>query len=97
MSKRGRAHPDAVAIASNALSNSSSAPVSEADVLSILTTGDGPGHLVRALFGDCAFETLDRIGAQAGLSRAGIRTAYAFAKRVHAAANADLEAEDGGG
>lgn len=95
MSRPGQAHPDVFAIAVNALSNASRNPVSEADVRSILTTGDGPGHLVRALFGDCAFETLDRLGMRAGLSRAEIRKAYAFAKRVHAAANADLEAEDG--
>ena len=49
--------------------------------------------LVRALFGDCGFETLDRLGAHAGLSRAKIRTAYAHAKRIHAAANADLDGE----
>ena len=95
MSGRGQADPDAVVIAVNALSNSSRTPVSAEDVMSILRTGDGPGHLVRALFGDCAFETLDRLGAQAGLSQADIRTTYAYAKRVHAAANADLEAEDG--
>lgn len=91
------ANTDAVAIALNALSNVSRSPVTKADIVSILTTGDGPGHLVRALFDDCGFETLDRLGAQAGLSRAEIRTAYAYAKRVHAAANADLDAEDDGG
>ena len=90
------ANSDAVAIALNALSNASRGPVSKADIGPILATGDGPGHLVRALFGDCALETLDRLGAQAGLSRADIRKAYAYAKRVHAAANADLEADDGG-
>ena len=87
------ANSDSVAIALNALSNSSRGPVSEAEIVSILATGDGPGHLVRALFGDCAFETLDRLGAHAGLSRAEIRAAYAHAKRVHAAANADFEAD----
>ena len=57
----------------------------------MLATGDGPGHLVRALFGDCSFETLDRIGAEHGVSRSTIRTAYAHARATHAAANEEME------
>ena len=64
---------DGIAIALNALANASREPVSEADLLPILATGDGPGHLVRALFGDCSFDTLDRLGATLGLSRDRVR------------------------
>ena len=84
---------DGIAIALNALANASREPVSEADLLPILSTGDGPGHLVRALFGDCSFDTLDRLGVALGLSRDRVRQSYARAKARHGAANSDLDAE----
>ena len=84
---------DRIATALNALANASREPVSEADLLSILSTGDGPGHLVRALFGACSFDTLDRLGAALGLSRDRGRQSYARAKARHGAANSDLDAE----
>ncbi len=80
-----------MATALNAVSNSSRTPVAEDEILAILATGDGPGHLVRALFGDCSFETLDRLGAAHGLARATIRAAYAHARARHAAFNTELE------
>ena len=82
---------DGVTAALNALSNASRNPVSEADLLPILSTGDWPEHLVRALFDDCSFDTLDRLGATLGVSRAKMRSSYAHAKRLHAAANAELD------
>ncbi len=85
---------DGIATALNALANASPEPVSEADLLPILSTGDGPGHLVRALFGDCSFDTLDRLGAALGLSRDRVRQSYARAKARYGAANSDLDAEN---
>lgn len=82
-----------MAAALNAVSNSSRTPISDTDVIAILATGDGPGHLVRALFGDCSFETLDRLGAGHGIARSTIRSAYSYARRKHAAVNDDLEQE----
>jgi hypothetical protein len=61
---------DPLAIGVNALTNASKTPVDETDVIRILTTGDGPGDLVRALFEDCSFETLERIDIVAGVSTA---------------------------
>ena len=80
-----------MAAAMNAVANSSRTPVSESQILAMLATGDGPGHLVRALFGDCSFETLDRLGAEHGVARATIRRAYAHARATHAAVNEDFE------
>ena len=82
---------DPMTTARNAVENSSRTPVADADILAMLATGEGPGHLVRALFEDCAFETLDRLGAAHGLSRATIESAYAVARRTHAAYNEGLE------
>ncbi len=79
-----------MAAARNAVANASRVPVSDDQILAILATGDGPGHLVRALFQDCTFETLDRLGAEHGVARSVIRRAYARARLVHAAINADL-------
>ena len=80
-----------MAAALSAVSNSSRTPVSEDQILAILATGDGPGHLVRALFGDCSFDTLDQLGAEHGIARATIRTAYEHARTTHAAANEGLD------
>lgn len=82
---------DVFATALNAMSNASRTPVSREDVVAILTTGDGPGNLVNALFSDCSLETLDRLGERIGLSRAKILESYGVAKRRHAAANADID------
>ena len=84
-----------LAAARHVVANASRAPVSDDQILAILATGDGPGHLVRALFQDCTFETLDRLGAEHGVARSVIRSACAHARRVHAAINADLERGEG--
>jgi hypothetical protein len=85
---------DVFAIGANALANAGGGLVEQASLIAILATGDGPGHLVRALFEDCSAETLDRMAMAAGLSRDQIRSAYLFAKAHHGAANADIEGED---
>lgn len=82
---------DPFATALNAMSNASRQPAGRAEVVDILARGDGPGSLVRALFGDCSFETLERLGIAAGVPRTQILAAYANARRLHAAANAELD------
>ena len=83
---------DGIATALNALSNASRTPVSEADLLPILSTGEGPAHLVRALFEDCSFETLDRVAATLGVSRRTLCASYEHVKRLHGAINAEFDA-----
>ncbi len=87
---------DAFQAGINALANASRTPVRKEDLTGILATGDGPGHLVRALFEDCSLETLDRMAAAAGLSARRMRTAYSFARKKHGAKNPELEPEDTG-
>ena len=84
----------AVAIGLSAVSNASNVAVTEATIMSVLRTGDGPGAIVRALFGDCSLETLERLGAELGMTRRDLDASYATAKALHAAANAEFEEED---
>lgn len=81
----------AMQTALNAMANSSRTPVSEEILLQIVRTGDGPGHLVRALFGDCSAITLDRLGIALGLPLSHVRDAYSVAKRLHNASNSELD------
>lgn len=81
-------------IAANALANCSTEPVSAAQIAAILRSGDGPGHLVRALFEDCSFETLNRLALALGLSSADLRAAYRRARAKHQAVNPGFEDED---
>ncbi len=82
-----------MAIALNAVSNVSSVDVTEETVMSVLRTGDGPGGMVRALFGHCSLETLERLSAEAGMSSAALRSSYRRAKALHAAINGELDVE----
>jgi len=82
---------DPLQIGLNALSNASQTTIDRSDLIAILKTGDGPGHLVRALFEDCSFESLDRMAIMAALSRPGLRAAYGVASLRHGARNADFE------
>ena len=84
------------AVGLSAMKNASRDEVCVEDLLAILSTGNGPGHLVRALFGDCTWETLDRMSLAAGLSRASLHAAYATAKSRHHAANAEIDGADRG-
>lgn len=83
---------DVFSIAFNAVGNASNTAVARQDIIDMLATGDGDGGQVRALFGDCSFETLERLGLAAGISSSSIKSAYRYARTHHAAANADLEA-----
>lgn len=85
---------DVFLVGLNALENSSRVPVSRADVIKILKSGDGPGNLVRALFEDCSLEALDVMGAAIGLSPRQIRASYDIARRKHGAANPEFEHDD---
>jgi hypothetical protein len=78
----------------NAIANSSVKPIGVAEIIAILSTGEGPGHLVRALFEDCSVESLDRMALAANVSPQQLRAAYRRARTLHHARNAELEAED---
>ncbi len=80
-----------VAIGLSAVSNASNVDVTEETIMAVLKTGDGPGGIVRALFGDCSLETLDRLAAEFGMTRRDLYASYATAKALHAAANAEFE------
>ena len=86
---------DPFAIAYNAITNASRLDVTRAEIEAMLKTGDGTPHHVRALFGDCSMETLERLAMQCGLSPAGLRAALRVARSKHAAANADFMEEEG--
>ena len=76
----GLPYPSVFQIGLNAMANSSRMPVDADMLVRILSTGDGPGNLVRALFEDCDLESLDRMAAVAGLSPRQLRAAYAIAR-----------------
>ena len=78
-------------IGANALANSSGTPIEMEQVITILRTGDGPGHLVRALFEDCSLDSLDEMAAAAGMSPRELRFAYAAAREKHRACNREIE------
>jgi hypothetical protein len=84
---------DPFQIGANALANSSPTPVGKSELIAILATGDGPGHLMRAVFEDCSLESLDRMAMEADLTAAQIRAAYLVARARHRARNADMEVE----
>ena len=75
----------------NALANCSRTPVEKADVIAILKSGDGPGHLVRALFEDCSLGSLDAMAAAAGMSPRDLRATYTLAHDKHGARNPEVE------
>ena len=83
-----------VAIGLSAVSNASNVDVTEETMISVLRTGDGPGGIVRALFGDCSLETLERLGAESGMTRQDLNASYATAKARHAAANAEFDEDE---
>jgi hypothetical protein len=85
---------DPLQIGANALANSSRTSVERSDVMAILTTGDGPGHLVRALFEDCSLEALERMASEAGMTTAQLRSAYRIARDRHLARNAEMESDE---
>jgi len=78
----------------NALHNASEESISQNDLVNILKTDDGVPHLVRTLFEDCSLESLDSMGAAAGLTSKQIVSAYRTAKALHKVKNADLETNE---
>lgn len=76
----------------NAVSNASTRPVSDVEIGAVLATGAGAGHVVRAVFGDCALDVLLGAAEQAGLSNERLLAAYRTARSIHCAAHNDLDA-----
>ncbi len=83
---------DPFAAARNAVSNASRRPVSDVEIGTVLASGTGAGHVVRALFGDCALDTLLDMGRRTGLSVERLLVAYRTARTVHGAAHEGLNA-----
>ncbi len=81
----------AITTALNAISNSSRRTITERELIQILQTGEGKGHLVRALFEDCSLETLERIALSTGLTSTQLATAYNNARTAHHASNEELD------
>lgn len=77
-----------IQFARNAMSNASRTPVTDEMIRDILLTGDGPGNLVRALFGDCPADVLIRLARDYDMSDVDLEAAYVRAQTVHKAANA---------
>lgn len=76
----------------NAAENASLRAVNETQIVTILQTGDGPGNLVRSLFGDCSLDSLDSMAAAARVSRRQLIESYRNARAKHAAANDQIDA-----
>ena len=83
--------PSAMPAALDAVSHASRVEIIEETIMSPLRTGDGPGGMVRALFGDCSLETLDRLCAEAGMSLSDLSRSYRRARAIHAAINSELD------
>lgn len=82
---------DPVATALSAIENASSIPISREDLRALLGTGDGePSHL-RALFGDVDLHTLRRLASIFEIDGEALARAYRRARRMTAAANAELD------
>lgn len=79
-------------VARNAMSNASRTPVTDDTIRDVLTTGDGPGNLVRALFGDCPADILIRLARDYDMTDADLEAAYRRAKTIHKAAHAEFDA-----
>jgi hypothetical protein len=85
---------DPLQIGANALANSSRTPIERSQVVDILRTGDGLGHLVRALFEDCSRESLERMAMHIGVTSAQLHLAYQQARRNYAAMNVEMEDDE---
>ena len=93
--------PSAWPIVCSAVANVTNAHPTREAIVAILRTGDGDppgaqGHLVRALFEDCALETLQRLAMECGLDDAELRASMMVASARHAAVNADCLPEADG-
>lgn len=82
---------DPAKIALNAIENASRAPVRREDLVRLLSTGEGEGSHLRALFGDVDLHTLLKLATLFGIDDATLAQAYARARETAAAANAELD------
>jgi hypothetical protein len=82
---------DPAQIALNAVENASRVPVRREDLARLLSTGEGEGSHLRALFGDVDLHTLLRLAAMLGVDDPAFARAYARARDHAAAANAELD------
>jgi len=82
---------DSARAALNAIENASSIPVAREDLPSLLSTGEGEGSHLRALFGDVDLHTLLRLATLYDIDDLTLVRAYARARGAAAAANADLD------
>ena len=87
---------DPFAAAFNAITNGTDDPVSEADIIAMLRSGDGKPGMVRSLFEDCPLEVLERLAMHCGMSGTDLRASLRMARQKHAAANAGFMAEEEG-
>ena len=82
---------DPAAIALNAIANASRIPARREDLARLLGAGEGEGSHLRALFGDVDLHTLLRLATLFGVDDPALARAYARARAVAAAANAELD------
>ena len=82
---------DPARTALNAIENASTVPVAREDLLRLLSTGEGEGSHLRALFGDVDLHTLLRLATLFDIDDPTLVRAYARARDTAAAANADLD------
>jgi hypothetical protein len=75
----------------NAIENASVVPVAPEDLPRLLSTGEGEGSHLRALFGDVDLHTLLRLAMFFDIDDLTLARAYARARGSAAAANTDLD------
>lgn len=82
---------DASLVALNAIENASTVPVAREDLPRLLSTGEGEGSHLRALFGDVDLHTLLRLATLFDIDNSTLMRAYARARDTAAAGNAELD------
>jgi hypothetical protein len=82
---------DPARAALNAIENASTVPVARGDLPRLLSTGEGEGSHLRALFGDVDLHTLLRLATIFDIDDPTLLRAYARAREAAAAANGDLD------
>jgi hypothetical protein len=78
-------------VALNAIENASTIPIAREDLPRLLSTGEGEGSHLRALFGDVDLHTLLRLATLFDIDDLALVRAYARAKKSAAAANGELD------
>ncbi len=75
----------------SAAENASTEPITDAQIVAILRSEGGLRSHALAIFGDAWLSSLAQAGRSNGIDLGTILTAYAAAKRDHAAYNRELE------